>query len=78
MSLNLKKEKINILKKINIMKYIIIPDLHGEYDKLIFLLKQYVNIIDDKIQDNDYKIIQLGDIIDKGNIKNQIKLLTFI
>lgn len=59
-------------------KYIIIPDLHGQYDKLIFLLKKYVNIIDDKIQDNDYKIIQLGDIIDKGNIKDQIKLLTFI
>lgn len=60
------------------MHYLIFPDLHGQYYSFIKLLKQYIIIKNGRIINNEYKIIILGDIIDKGNIQEQIKLLNFI
>jgi len=60
------------------MNYIIIPDLHGQYYKLLSLIKQFVKIENGIIKESKYKIILLGDFIDKGPKEEQIKLTEFI
>lgn len=58
---------------------IIIPDLHGHYNEFISLLKLFVKIEDNKIiLENNQKIILLGDLIDKGPLEEQKKLIEFI
>lgn len=59
-------------------KYIIVPDLHGKYYKLIEELTKYVSIKNDYILESEYKIILLGDFLDKGSHSEQKKLINFI
>lgn len=58
---------------------IIIPDLHGHYNEFISLLSKFVIIEDNKIiLKENQKIILLGDLIDKGPLEEQKKLIEFI
>lgn len=60
------------------LNYIIVSDIHGKYDIFIKLISSLVKIKDGIIQENKYKIILLGDFIDKGKESEQIKLVNFI
>lgn len=60
------------------MKYLIFPDLHGVYFRFINFLKNYVVIENNKIVSSNYKIILLGDFINKGPIEEQRLLINFI
>ncbi len=61
------------------MKFLIIPDLHGQYYTLLKMLKNFIDIKDNKITNlKDYTIILLGDLIDKGDTVEQKLLIDFI
>lgn len=59
--------------------YILIPDLHGEYDKFISVLSNVVEISEEGlIKKNKYTIILLGDYLDKGSYEGQVKIIDFL
>lgn len=60
------------------MNYIIMPDLHGNYHKMIELLTKYMTIEDNKIISSDYKLILLGDFTDKGPLEEQMLIFDFL
>lgn len=59
-------------------KILVIPDLHGNFFKLLELLQKFITIDGDLITHTDYRLIFLGDLVDKGNPKEQILLIEFI
>lgn len=62
------------------MKYLIVPDLHGQYYTFKSMLKKFININnDDIIVDlKGYTIVLLGDLIDKGEGSEQELLINFV
>jgi len=72
---------IKILKPETRDKFVIIGDIHGSYHTFIRILLRLVrlNIMDNKcVLKNNYNLIFLGDVVDRGEYAYEIVMLLFL
>ena len=72
---------IKILKPETKDKFLIIGDMHGSYHTFIRILLRLVrmNVMDNKcVLKNNYNLIFLGDVVDRGEYAYEIVLLLFL